>query len=219
VADQANLLLQAARDKHGRVRLEAIAAASWLEKDKGLLVVKEAAKKPLDDWMVYAHETAVAHLNGEAVKPKKEALVKTELLGPARALFVKGKEIYSREGFCITCHQPDGKGLTAAGFPPLAGTQWVTGNSERLIKIVLKGLHGPIEVGGVQYAGQVPMTPFGGMLKDEEIAAVLMYVRNSFGNKAPAITKDQIKRVRALAKSKTGFYSPQELVKQYPLEK
>ena len=49
-------------------------------------------------------------------------------------------------------------------------TKWVTGNEDRLIKITLKGLHGPIEVLGKQYPGQVPMTPFGGMLNDEEAA-------------------------------------------------
>ena len=74
--------------------------------------------------------------------------------------------------FCGTCHQHDGNGLTAAGFPPLAGTKWVLGDEERLIKLTLKGLMGPIEVKGKKYPGLVPMTPFEGMLKDDEIAAV-----------------------------------------------
>lgn len=218
VADQADLLMQAAKDEHGRVRLEAITAASWLDKEKGLPIVTEAGKKPLDEWMVHAYETALAHLNGHAVEEKKEAIVKTDLKGVERDLFIKGKAIYAREGFCGTCHQPDGKGLTASGFPPLVGTNWVTGNDERLIKLVLKGLHGPIEVLGKKYPGQVPMTPFGGMLKDDEVAAVLTYVRNSFGNKAPAISPDKVKEVRAATKDKTGFYSPEELLKQHPLE-
>ncbi len=218
VADQADLMLQAARDEHGRVRLEATVAASWLEKEKGLPVVNEAGKKALDEWMVHAHETALAHLQGKSVKEQKEAVVQTDLKGPQLELFVKGKEIYAREGFCITCHQPDGTGLSASGFPPLAGTKWVTGNDERLIKLVLKGLHGPIEVLERKYAGQVPMTPFGGMLKDDEIAAVLTYVRNAFGNKASVISPDQVKGIRAATKNKTGFYSPEELLKQHPME-
>jgi hypothetical protein len=57
------------------------------------------------------------------------------------------------------------------------------------------------------------------MLKDDEIAAVLTYLRNSFGNKASAISEEQVKRVRSATKDKTGFYSPQELLKQHPLEK
>jgi mono/diheme cytochrome c family protein/glucose/arabinose dehydrogenase len=218
VADQPTLLMQAARDNHGRVRLEALVAASWLPKEKGLPIVLEAGKKPMDEWMVHAHETAVAHLNGRNVAAKKEAVVATDLKGAERDLFIKGKAIYAREGACGTCHQPDGKGLTASGFPPLAGTEWVVGNEDRLIKIVLKGLQGPIEVQGKKYPGQVPMTPFGGMLKDDEVAAVLTYVRNSFGNKAPAVAPEKVKAVREATKDKTGFYSPDELLKQHPLE-
>ncbi len=54
--------------------------------------------------------------------------------------FNQGKIIYAKDGYCTTCHQPDGKGLEASGFPPLTGNQWVMGNDDRLIKIVLKGL-------------------------------------------------------------------------------
>jgi mono/diheme cytochrome c family protein len=93
----------------------------------------------------------------------------------------------------------------------------VLGNEARLIKIVLKGLQGPIEVQGKKYPGQVPMTPFGGMLKDEEVAAVLTYVRNSFGNKAPAITPEKVTAVRVAIKDKTGFYSPDELLREHPM--
>ena len=118
----------------------------------------------------------------------------------------------------MTCHQPDGKGLSASGFPPIAGTKWVTGSDTRLIKLVLNGLYGPIKVLDNEYGGQVPMTPFGGMLKDEEIAAVLTYVRNSFGNQASPITPAKVKEVRAATKSKTGFYSPEELLKAHPME-
>jgi mono/diheme cytochrome c family protein len=92
----------------------------------------------------------------------------------------------------------------------------VNQDPERLIKITLNGLHGPIEVKGKKYPGQVPMTPFGGMLKDYDIAAVLTYVKNSFGNKSGVITPDQVKKVRAATKDKVGFYSPEELLKMHP---
>jgi mono/diheme cytochrome c family protein len=219
VADQAELLMQAAGDEHGRVRLEAIVAASWLEPEKGLAIVNEAGKKPLDEWMVHAHETAYAHLNGRSVKEEKEKDIKTDLSGADRELYIKGGAIFARDGFCQTCHQPDGKGLEASGFPPLKGTRWVLGNEERLIKLTLNGLHGPMEVLGKKYPGQVPMTSFGGMLNDGEIAAVLTYVRNSFGNKASVVSPDKVKEVRASIKDKTGFFSPEELLKQHPLEK
>jgi mono/diheme cytochrome c family protein len=219
VADQPNLLVQAAKDVHGRVRLEAIVTASWLEKNKGLAILTEASKHPLDEWMVPAYETALAHLNGSERIVKKEEPILTDLKGNERDLFVKGKAIYARDGYCNTCHQSNGKGLESSGFPPLAGTTWVTGSEERLIKLVLKGLYGPIDVLGKKYPGQVPMTPFAGMLNDDEVAAVLTYVRNSFGNKASAISAEKVKATRASVQDKTGFFSPEELLKQHPLEK
>jgi mono/diheme cytochrome c family protein len=129
-----------------------------------------------------------------------------------------GKTIYGKEGYCITCHQSDGKGLSASGFPPLSD-QWVQGSEERLIKIVLKGLLGPVEVSGKQYPGQVPMTPFAGLLNDKEVAAVLTYVRNSFGNKASAITPEKVKEVRAATASQSDIYTSGKLLKEHPLEK
>ena len=102
-----------------------------------------------------------------------------------KKLFVAGSEIYAREGHCITCHQGNGKGLPDSGFPPLAGTKWTTGDSDRLIKLTLKGLMGPIEVLERKYPGQVPMTPFEHMLNDEEIASVLTFVRIPLETKRP----------------------------------
>ncbi|MES2454225.1 MAG: PVC-type heme-binding CxxCH protein [Bacteroidota bacterium] len=218
VQNQQELLMQAAADPHGRVRLEAIVTASWLPKEKGMAILNEAAKKSIDDWMQVSYETSVAHLNNRSVTEKQEEKVTTALKGAEKALYVKGKAIYAREGFCITCHQPDGNGLSPSGFPPLSGTKWVTGNQDRLIKIILKGLHGPIEVNGQKYAGQVPMTPFGGMLKDDEVAAVATYVRNSFGNNAGAISPVKVKAVRAATQAKTGFYAPADLLKLHPME-
>ena len=110
-------------------------------------------------------------------------------------------------------HQRDGKGLEGSGFPPLAGTDWVQGDQDRLIKITLNGLLGPITVLDKEYPGQVPMTPFKDLLNDEEIAAVLTYVRNSFGNKASVIKTEDVKRVRDATSEKKGFYSEDELLR------
>ena len=219
VNDQAALLTQAARDPNGRVRLEAIVAASWIGKEKGLPVLEAARTMPLDKWMQPAFETAEAHLNGESVRKKKEKMMETGLKGEELALFTKGKEIYGRDGYCATCHQPDGKGLSASQFPPLAGTNWAQGSEDRLIKVVLKGMMGPMTLQGKSYSGQVPMTPFENLLKDDEIAAVLTYVRKSFGNQASVILPAKVKQVRADAKKQTGFYKPAELLKQHPMEK
>jgi len=219
IKNQPELLMRAAQDTEGRVRLEALVAASWLDKEVGLPIVEEAGKHPMDKWMVDAYATAVAHLNGMSLKEKKDEEVKTSLTGKDRELFISGKAIYARDGYCSTCHQPDGGGLSASGFPPLVGTQWVLGSDERLIKIVLNGIYGPMEVNGNKYPGQVPMTPFKGMLNDDELAALLTYVRNAFGNKASPISPAKVKAVREATKDKTGFYYPEELLKQHPMEK
>jgi mono/diheme cytochrome c family protein len=75
---------------------------------------------------------------------------------------------------------------------------------------------GPIEVKGVQYPGVVPMTPFEHILKDDELASVLTYVRNAWTNKSSPITPEQVARVRAEVKDKIGFYSPEEILKIHP---
>ncbi|NKI27020.1 c-type cytochrome [Arenibacter sp. 6A1] len=217
IADQPQLLMQAATDEHPRVRLEALVASSWLPKEIGLPIVEAAGKMPLDDWMQKPYEAAIAHLNGHNLGEDPDAVkVQTDLKGKDKDLYVKGAAIYAREGFCITCHQPNGKGLESSGFPPLDGSEWVTGSQERLIKLTLKGMMGPIEVKGKKYPGQVPMTPFGGMLNDEEMASVLTYVRNTFGNKASAIAPEKVKEIRAQIKDKEGFYSAEELLKEHP---
>ena len=123
---------------------------------------------PLDSWMTRPREAAIAFMNGHNMgEDEEKAKIKTHLGGGERKLYITGKEIYEREGHCGTCHQLDGKGLEAAGFPPIAGTKWTNGSKERLIKLALNGFMGPIEVLGKKYPGQVPMTQFGGLLNDE----------------------------------------------------
>ncbi len=210
IPDAGKLLKNAARDPHGRVRLEAIVAASWLKPSEGLPIVQKAGNQPMDPWIKPVYETALKHLKGEAIQLEEWKAPETTLTGLAKELFLKGAEVYRREGHCITCHQENGQGLPAAQFPPLAESEWVTGDSDRLIKLTLHGLLGPIEVKGVAYQGLVPMTPFKG-LSNEELAAVLTYVRNSFGNKGSLISAEQVETVRSATKDQKGFLRPQDL--------
>ncbi len=216
IADQGEMLLAAAKDEHGRVRLEAITAASWLGKEQGLPIVTAAGEKPVDKYMRQAHAVALAHLAEQVAEVEAPPATETALQGEARQLFLAGEKIYHQAGYCVTCHQADGRGLPDAGFPPLVGTQWVMGDGERLIKIVLNGLMGPIEVNGKQYPGHAPMTPYAGLLDDRGIAAVLTFVRNAFGNSAGAISPEMVKAVRAKTADKVGFYSPAELLLMHP---
>ena len=101
-----------------------------------------------------------------------------------------GKKVYDQ--YCLVCHQVDGQGVPNA-FPPLSQTEYVIGDTDRLIGIVLNGLSGEIEVNGVVYNGVMVPHNF---LSDQEVAAVITYVRSNFGNSAPAVTADQVAKVR-----------------------
>lgn len=94
---------------------------------------------------------------------------------------------------CAACHGQNGEGGPAG--PPLAGSEWVTGPASNLILIQLRGLTGPIEVAGKVYefpAGMMAMA----YQTDEQIAGVLTYIRNSFGNKAPAVKPEEVTALR-----------------------
>jgi mono/diheme cytochrome c family protein len=95
---------------------------------------------------------------------------------------------------CMACHGPEGKGM-APVFPPLAGSEWVVGPVANPIRIVLRGLQGPISVAGTEWNGV--MAPLGAALDDKQIAAALTYVRNSWGNKASMVTPEQVAALRA----------------------
>ncbi len=222
IADHVALLEKAATDAHGRVRLEAIVAASWLPNIPAAKnIVAMASQQPLDEWSTNAAKTAADRLAGIAEIEKPEHAIvaaPAHLSAEAKKQFLAGQEVYFREGHCVTCHQPNGAGLDPA-FPAITKSPWITEDRERLIKIALYGLMGPLEVNGKKYDGQVPMTPFGGMLKDEEIANVLTFVRNHFGNQADAITPEQVKAVRAANPSRLMFYTVEELLKEHPLKK
>jgi mono/diheme cytochrome c family protein len=221
IADHAALLEKAAADEHGRVRLEAAVAASWLPNVAAAKkIVEVAGSKPLDVWSQGAVKTAMDRLNGvvEVEKPEfAEIPAPGHLSSVEKAQYMAGQKVYFREGHCATCHQVNGKGLDPA-FPSLEKSSWVAGSPERLIKLAMYGLMGPLEINGKKYDGQVPMTPFGGMLKDDEMAAVLTFVRNSFGNKASAVTPEQVKSVRDANAGRVMFFMTDELLKQHPLE-
>lgn len=107
-----------------------------------------------------------------------------------RGMAVGGNKVFSV--YCEACHQRDGKGASGR-FPPLAGTDWVTGDKQRLIRVVLDGLEGPIVVNGQNYINAMPQHSF---LNDDEVAGVLTYIRQSFGNNASEIKPHEVRQVR-----------------------
>lgn len=117
-----------------------------------------------------------------------------------------GHAVY--ESRCSACHQSAGQGLPGA-FPPIAGSEFVLGDPERLVRLVLHGLTGPVTVKGQSFNGAMPA--WADALNDAEIAAVLSYERSSFGNSAAPIAADVVGAQRAATASRTTPWTAGEL--------
>ncbi len=120
-----------------------------------------------------------------------------------------GQAVYTQ---CAACHQQNGQGLPGA-FPPLDGTRWVQGSKERLIRVVMNGLMGSIEVQGTTYNGVMPNLG----LSDDDIASVLTYIRQAWSNDAGPVTVEEVAAVRAEVGQRSPW-SPEELLAAFPLE-
>jgi glucose/arabinose dehydrogenase/mono/diheme cytochrome c family protein len=101
-----------------------------------------------------------------------------------------GQKIYNQ--YCMACHQSNGMGASGR-FPPLNGTDWVTGDKERLVHLILNGMEGAIEVNGEIYDGVMPQHSF---LNDDQIADVLTYIRTHFDNQAGSVTAEEVENYR-----------------------
>jgi mono/diheme cytochrome c family protein len=107
---------------------------------------------------------------------------------------LSGEAIYQAR--CASCHQPTGAGVPGT-FPPLAKSQWVTGDGETTARILLFGVEGPLSVAGATYNGQ--MTRFADVLRDEELAAVASYVRSAWSNGATPVDAATVATLRGRA--------------------
>lgn len=142
------------------------------------------------------------HAYNEEVEPGKGG---ETAAAPAADPVEVGRKVFAAT--CQSCHQATGLGLPP-GIPPLAGSEWVQGSEERVIRAVMYGLQGPVKVKGVEFNaamppnGKVPGSGFN--LTDDKIAAVLTYVRQEWGNKAPPITKEKVAEIHA----KEGDHKP-----------
>ena len=138
------------------------------------------------------------------------------------AQYKLGAKVFMREGHCATCHQRNGKGLPRL-YPPLTDSEWVGGDEDRLIKITLKGLWGELTVKGFTYNSPTtttpPMTPFRSLLNDKEVAAVLTYVRNTFGNNAKPVQSTTVARVSKAIEKQGSFFMVKDLLKTHPFTK
>jgi mono/diheme cytochrome c family protein len=114
---------------------------------------------------------------------------------------------------CAACHQPTGSGLPEK-YPPLAGSEIVAGDEERLIRIVLHGLRGDVEVQGEVFSGDMP--GWGQTLSSAQIASVLTYVRSSWGNTSAPILTARVAEIRAATAKRKVPWTVTELTKLPP---
>ena len=123
---------------------------------------------------------------------------KTKAMGTSKntlqTSIIRGKAVYGT--FCLACHQEDGSGVPNVN-PPIVKTSWVLGSKTVLIQQVLKGSANKVEIDGEKFHNTMPAQA---QLTDQQIADVLTFVRNSFGNKASIVTSAEVKAVRAKTK-------------------
>jgi len=127
-----------------------------------------------------------------------------EMAAPAVAAGLDGKAEYL---VCQTCHQENGEGLPNL-YPPLAGSEWMTGDPAISIAIILHGMQGEVEVKGLKYNNV--MAPWAS-LSDAQIAAILTYERSSWGNAASAVTAAEVAAVRAATTTRTSPWTAAEV--------
>ena len=127
------------------------------------------------------------HRPAAKAKPAAKAAADPAL----KVSITRGAVVY--KNVCLTCHQADGYGVPNLN-PPLIKTTYVLGDKAKLAHIVLAGLQEPVEINGDEYRQHMPAQVY---LTDQQVADVLTYVRNSFGNKASAVQVAEVKTVRA----------------------
>jgi mono/diheme cytochrome c family protein len=203
VSWQRDALLEAlvAVSAPGRRRAKPIALAGEPAALIALARGKDAALRPIAyrALELFTWPGATVALTSDAAKPLTEAEQKR---------LDAGRETYAL--VCAACHQPHGGGLANLA-PPLAGSEWVTGSPERLARIILHGLYGPVQVNGQTWNLSMPGLGAGGVLDDEKTANVLSYIRRAWGNDAPLVAPAMIARVRRETAARTLPWTEAEL--------
>ena len=186
-------IVSAGGQRRSPVRLPAVPAVLSVAHafPEGLTRTRLESAASLFDWPGHSATAAPAR----AARAMSEA---------ERSLLSQGRTLYLQT--CAACHGPEGEGLRPLG-PPLAGSEWVTGPHERLARIVLHGLEGPVRVKGKEYRPPEILESMPSLvgLTNLQYAAILTYVRNDWGNSAPAVFPSDI---RAVLRANAGRTTP-----------
>jgi mono/diheme cytochrome c family protein len=182
--------------------------------------------EPLSLWLIAIYGLAIffggaylgrysGNFTGEGLDPLGGAPrpLKAGATGPSAqttelSAFDRGKKVFSAN--CAVCHQPNGLGAAGQGYPPLVGSEWVTGSTKRLGMIILKGLQGPITVKGQQY-GTAVMQPWDKTLSDAKIADVMTYIRQEWGNQASPVSPAGVTALRKELANHPDSYTEADL--------
>jgi len=215
--DALALLKNRAADPDARVRLEAVVAATYVAQPAAVEIPGIASSQPRDKCIDYALKQSI-----NALKPRWQPALEGLHFGgnPQEREFViktggspapppaPGKIIY--DALCLNCHQSNAAGLPGI-YPPLSGSEWITGDAAIPIKILLHGLAGPVTVKGEPYGtgNPIPMPPGG--LTDQQTADVLTYVRGNFGNNAGPVTAEQVGKIRQEHQDRNRLWTVPEL--------
>lgn len=130
-----------------------------------------------------------------------------------------GGQLY--EMVCGACHGADGNGAGEGTFPPLQGSRWIKGDPERMVQIILHGLEGPVEVAGVTY--NLAMPPQGAALDDDQIVAIVNYVRSTWGGRdddrknLEPISLQTVVAARKNSANQESMWKAEELKERWPL--
>ncbi|HKS38562.1 MAG TPA: cytochrome c, partial [Verrucomicrobiae bacterium] len=138
------------------------------------------------------------------VEPEK---VVKPLTSEQQKRFEQGKELYLIS--CAACHQVHGLGQEGLA-PPLVDSEWPVGPPERLVRIVLHGMRGPVQVKGRTYELDMPAL---GVFDDEQVAAVLTYIRREWGHTADPVEPELVKKIRAETEKREEAWTDAELLK------
>ena len=137
----------------------------------------------------------------QATVPPKQDVQRT-----GAAAVLDGQQVYQEH--CETCHRVEGQGVSGI-YPPLAGSDWVTGDKGRLLRIILRGMQGEVDVKGDTYNSRMPA--WGTILDDKEVAQVATYVRSSWNNHASEVSTNEVQRVRAAIRERSEPWTAEEL--------
>jgi mono/diheme cytochrome c family protein len=182
--------------------------------------------EPLSIWLIAIYAVAIffggaylgrfsGNFSGESLDPGSVPQRKATATGPGGPQQTaelspaeRGKKVFSAN--CATCHQANGEGVPGQ-YPPLAGSEVVTGGPRRPAMVVLKGLEGPITVKGMRF-GTAVMQPWEKTLTDAKIADVLTYIRSDWGNNASPVTAEQIAALRKELAGHPGSWHEADLL-------